>query len=77
MGKAAGSTPATCTSVVEDDKALDYGAGFRTYLCDNAFMNVEIECVDHEYSYRSTALDFNFDADAPVARASVTVGMTF
>jgi opacity protein-like surface antigen len=70
-------TNGTSASLSESDKALGFGAGFRTHISDNAFLNIEVERIEHEYSYRNTVLDFNIDADTPVTRASVSVGMTF
>jgi len=59
-------------SLSQDDKAVGYGVGFRSYLTDNVFLNAEIEHIEYEYSLADT-----LTIDAPITRASVTVGMSF
>jgi hypothetical protein len=58
-------------NVNDDETALGYGFGLRSYVTDQIFLNADVSRTNFKYTFDGS------DVRTPVVRATVAVGMSF
>ncbi len=55
----------------DNDKSVGYGIGIRSYFSDGLFVNAEVDRTEYSYAIETIKID------APITRATISIGMTF